>query len=131
MLDNTKKLNGPLFQNQVKLGPKTSDLVFACLKVFKNTIWTISEPWRQPIFRFLYDLKKNIPRDFVGRVCTFYFNIFFYIFSGLTCGLTPIATLKPLAVSPCDGWVPEGPLARARSTDYLAISYYSGNLYRY
>ena len=38
MLDNTKKLNGPLFQNQVKLGPKTSDLVFACLKVFKNTI---------------------------------------------------------------------------------------------
>ena len=36
--DNNKKLNQPLFPNQVKLGPKTSDLVFACLKVFRNTI---------------------------------------------------------------------------------------------
>ena len=36
-LDN-KILNQPLFPNQVKLGPKTSDLVFACLKVFRNTI---------------------------------------------------------------------------------------------
>ena len=60
MLDNTKKLNRPLFPNQVKLGPKTSDIVFTCLKVFRNTIWIISEPWRRPP---LCDLKKNDPAE--------------------------------------------------------------------
>ena len=33
-----KKNNRPVFPNQVNLGLKTSDLVFACLKVFRNTI---------------------------------------------------------------------------------------------
>ena len=94
MLDNTKKLNRLLFPNQVKLGPKTSDIVFTCLKVFINTIWKISEPLPRPIFRFQCDLKRNDPRKKYHYGSFQYDSKYhFYVFFILECKIVLLISL--------------------------------------